>query len=296
MHRHQESGAPPGGRAQAPPPSHPWPHHPYHGHHAQRVVHPPPLPPPPPHGSHHHHHRPVHYPHAAYYPPQVQPTGAVGAPAAVQVAIAVSPSSGPSVQAPKPLQAKPAGGTDAPPAPSAAEVSPTPASVPSSPAGGDRAPEAKAPAMKPRQAAPSDDADECDDEVDLTTLVTTKPPRPYTEYTMFYQLEREFILHRVLAQSQSGGGADAPAVDGEAGGEALFEDDPLMPRKYRSLPLKADWYISGKSKKPTKRKHRKSHGKLSQVAGSFWPKLGSLTTDLSATARQARSASSSSPA
>ena len=256
MHRHRES-VPPGGRAQAPQPSqpsqptqpsHPWPHHPYHGHNAQRMGHPPPLPPP--HGPHHHH-RPVHYPHASarlpYYPPQPPPLS--GGAAAVQV-VAVSPSSGPAIQA------QPRSAAELPPVPSAAEVSPTPACVASDDV---KAPEKKAAAA--RRAA--GEADKCDDdEVDLTTLVTTKPPRPYTEYTMFYQLEREFILHRVLA-SGDGDGADSAARDGE-GGEALFKDDPLMPKKYRSLPLKADWYISGKSKKPTKRKHRKSHGKLSQ--------------------------------
>ncbi|KAL7460946.1 hypothetical protein ACHAXS_001381 [Conticribra weissflogii] len=87
------------------------------------------------------------------------------------------------------------------------------------------------------------------------TAITSKPPRPYTEYTMFYQLEREYILHRLLADEQE-------QVESKKKHVALFKNDPLMPARYRDLPLRADWYISGKSKKPSKRKHRKSHGKI----------------------------------
>lgn len=73
---------------------------------------------------------------------------------------------------------------------------------------------------------------------------------------MFYQLEREYIIHRILTST------DDPSEDMSAKQPALFQHDPLMPPRYRSLPLRADWYISGKTKKPTKRKHRKSHGKI----------------------------------
>ena len=87
---------------------------------------------------------------------------------------------------------------------------------------------------------------------------------------MFYQLEREYIIHRVLATDEERtalnddeDNALSPGSVGSAGSQvALFENDPLMPARYRSLPLRADWYISGKTKKPTKRKHRKSHGKI----------------------------------
>lgn len=110
-------------------------------------------------------------------------------------------------------------------------------------------------------------------------MITTKPPRPYTEYTMFYQLEREFILHRILTTDQER--AMDPSSPG-AQGPALFENDPLMPARYRSLPLRADWYISGKSKKPTKRKHRKSHGKigfleLTRMIAARWAKVDDET-------------------
>jgi len=76
---------------------------------------------------------------------------------------------------------------------------------------------------------------------------------------MFYQLEREFVLRKVLcSEEEQKEKADA---DGDAE-VALFKNDPLMPERYRDLPLREDWYISGKSKKPSKRKHRKSHGKI----------------------------------
>ncbi len=87
---------------------------------------------------------------------------------------------------------------------------------------------------------------------------------------MFYQLEREYIIHRILATDEERTALNddddnvlSPGSVGSAGSQvALFENDPLMPERYRSLPLRADWYISGKTKKPTKRKHRKSHGKI----------------------------------
>lgn len=115
-------------------------------------------------------------------------------------------------------------------------------------------------------------------------LITTKPPRPYTEYTMFYQLEREYILHRILTTEReqalacSPGGDDASAPPPPA----LFQNDPLMPARYCSLPLRADWYISGKSKKPTKRKHRKSHGKigfleLTRLIAARWGRVDAET-------------------
>ena len=115
--------------------------------------------------------------------------------------------------------------------------------------------------------------------VSTANLVTSKPPRPYTEYTMFYQLEREYILRRLLTNDDDKKSNSSPSDDDAADGQtALFQNDPLMPAQFRDLPLRADWYISGKSKKPTKRKHRKSHGKigfleLSQIIAKRWKTL-----------------------
>ena len=115
--------------------------------------------------------------------------------------------------------------------------------------------------------------------INTANLVTTKPPRPYTEYTMFYQLEREYILHRILVDEDD---AKAQAEQKVQAQNALFKDDPLMPQKYRTLPLRADWYISGKSKKPSKRKHSKTHGKigfleLTRMIAARWSKVDDET-------------------
>jgi hypothetical protein len=61
----------------------------------------------------------------------------------------------------------------------------------------------------------------------------------------------------------------------------LFENDPHMPARYRSLPLRADWYISGVYTK-SKRKHSKSHGKigfieLTRMIAARWAKVDDET-------------------
>lgn len=96
---------------------------------------------------------------------------------------------------------------------------------------------------------------------------------------MFYQLEREFILHRLLIDEDD---PKAQAEQEAQSANALFKDDPLMPARYRTLPLRADWYISGKSKKPSKRKHRKTHGKigfleLTRMIAARWAKVDDET-------------------
>ena len=96
---------------------------------------------------------------------------------------------------------------------------------------------------------------------------------------MFYQLEREFILHRLLVDKND---EAAQKEQEEQAQNALFKDDPLMPQRYRTLPLRADWYISGKTKKPSKRKHRKTHGKigfleLTRMIAARWAKVDDET-------------------
>lgn len=95
---------------------------------------------------------------------------------------------------------------------------------------------------------------------------------------MFYQLEREFVLRKVLCSEEE----QEKEKDAENCEVALFRNDPLMPERYRDLPLRADWYISGKSKKPSKRKHRKSHGKigfleLTRMIAARWAKVDDET-------------------
>lgn len=93
-----------------------------------------------------------------------------------------------------------------------------------------------------------------------------KPMRPLTAYHIFFQLEREFII-----QSMAGPDAD----------KTMHDNKSYMcgvPRKYRCTKLLPDWY-AGPGKR-TKRKHRKSHGKigfleLSRVISKRWAILES---------------------
>jgi hypothetical protein len=85
-------------------------------------------------------------------------------------------------------------------------------------------------------------------------LLTSAEYRPYTAYNIFFQLEREFILQSVLDVTPS-------SVD------TVFDPDaddiiPSLPRRYQEIIISDDWYIPGKAQRK-KRKHRKSHGKIS---------------------------------
>lgn len=94
-----------------------------------------------------------------------------------------------------------------------------------------------------------------------------KPMRPLTAYHVFFQIEREFII-------QSTPGADADVV-------SLHDNKDIqadVPRRYRATKLSPDWF-AGPGKRQ-KRKHRKSHGKisfleLSRVVSSRWATLDS---------------------
>ncbi len=77
--------------------------------------------------------------------------------------------------------------------------------------------------------------------------------RPCTAYNLFYQLEREFILQSILDMTPS---VDTPFD------QAADDVIPVLPQKYREIILSNDWYIPGKAQRK-KRKHRKSHGKIS---------------------------------
>lgn len=90
--------------------------------------------------------------------------------------------------------------------------------------------------------------------------------RPLTAYHIFFQLEREYII-----QSMSGPDADTTIHDNKSIVHGV-------PRKYRTTKLLPDWF-AGPGKR-TKRKHRKSHGKigfleLSRVISKRWAVLES---------------------
>lgn len=84
-------------------------------------------------------------------------------------------------------------------------------------------------------------------------LLSSAQYRPYTAYNIFFQLEREFILQSILDVT--------PSVD-NAFDQVVDDVIPLLPQKYREVVLSDDWYIPGKAQMK-KRKHRKSHGKIS---------------------------------
>jgi len=102
-------------------------------------------------------------------------------------------------------------------------------------------------------------------------LTTTKPTRPYTEYNIFFQLEREYILQVLLA------------VEPTYEPHEIFHPSqpsyrgPNLPPRYAELVLPNDWYVPGKEKR-RKRRHRKSHGaigfhELSLKIADAWKKV-----------------------
>lgn len=90
----------------------------------------------------------------------------------------------------------------------------------------------------------------------MSTAVA-KPHRPCTEYNIFFQLERAYILQVLLH-------AD-PAVDAAEvfhPSQTTYAGLPPLPCRYESLVLLYDWHLPGKEQR-RKRKHRKSHGAIS---------------------------------
>ena len=85
-------------------------------------------------------------------------------------------------------------------------------------------------------------------------ILSSAQYRPYTAYNIFFQLEREFILQSILGVTPSG-------VD-VAFDQAKDDVIPTLPKKYHDIVLSDDWYVPGKAQRK-KRKHRKSHGKIS---------------------------------
>lgn len=102
-----------------------------------------------------------------------------------------------------------------------------------------------------------------------------KPPRPYTEYNVFYHLEHKRILgeleeeQRQNQDTESGGDKNEESMVTYAEGKTTAKEgvilnhpsDPsdILPRppRFAHLHLSPLWYDSTQK---TKRKHRKSHG------------------------------------
>ena len=113
------------------------------------------------------------------------------------------------------------------------------------------------------------------------------PPRPYTTYNIFFQLEREYILQHGERHDMFCPVLLIPAflatlnmflhtlsiinvdlnVTPKLSMEEVFDiadksyDGPELPAKYQDLVLRNDWFLPGKAIKK-KRRHRASHGKI----------------------------------
>jgi hypothetical protein len=85
---------------------------------------------------------------------------------------------------------------------------------------------------------------------------STKPCRPYTEYNLFFQLEREYII-----QAELGFQPDYECADVFDPSDLSNYQGPPLPSKYRGLTYLKDWHLPGKEKR-RKRRHRKTHGKI----------------------------------
>jgi len=89
------------------------------------------------------------------------------------------------------------------------------------------------------------------------TADQSKPPRPCTEYNIFFQLERAYIL-QLLLRAPPSLDLDSPA-DAFHARQPTYAGHPPLPGRYAALVLPYDWHLPGKELR-RKRKHRKSHG------------------------------------
>jgi len=86
-----------------------------------------------------------------------------------------------------------------------------------------------------------------------------KPHRPCTEYNIFFQLERACILQVELNDTTTLSPEDTFQTSQHS---YATQNLPNMPARFAHLTLAYDWFLPGKEKR-RKRKHRKSHGKIS---------------------------------
>ena len=82
--------------------------------------------------------------------------------------------------------------------------------------------------------------------------VRVKPRRPYTPYNIFYLLERELLVQEPNASSNASTKAE----------RVNPEDELELPARYKGIIMTPQWYDPNRKEK---RKHRKTHGKVSAV-------------------------------
>ncbi|KAL7530383.1 hypothetical protein ACHAXR_003459, partial [Thalassiosira sp. AJA248-18] len=78
----------------------------------------------------------------------------------------------------------------------------------------------------------------------------------YLQYSIFFQLERAYIL-QVLLHVQP----DLDPVESFHPSQTTYAGLPPLPCRYASLNLSYDWHLPGKEQR-RKRRHRKSHGAI----------------------------------
>ena len=106
-----------------------------------------------------------------------------------------------------------------------------------------------------------------------------RPKRPFTEYNVFFQLERELLLQSNHNNGNNNKNAHNTIDDNEGGytptkilskGKQIDPHASSRPPQYRHLILPHDWYVVGskyasQQSNLTHRKHRKMHGLISFV-------------------------------
>lgn len=95
------------------------------------------------------------------------------------------------------------------------------------------------------------------DNADATDRI--KPRRPYTPYNLFYLLERERVVQGDEPSSIKDTAFERECMVAERSGKRP-EDDIPVPSRYKNVVLLPMWYEPNLKEK---RKHRKTHGKVS---------------------------------
>ncbi len=95
------------------------------------------------------------------------------------------------------------------------------------------------------------------DNADATDRI--KPRRPYTPYNLFYLLERERVVQGGVPPSVKDNALERASMVADRS-EKRPEDDIPIPARYKNVVFLPKWYEPNLKEK---RKHRKTHGKVS---------------------------------
>lgn len=115
------------------------------------------------------------------------------------------------------------------------------------------------------------------------TPIRVKPRRPYTPYNLFYLLERELVVQGhdpATAQDKTTKRAKL-LIERKATHGDRAEDEIPVPARYKGVVLLPMWYEPNLKEK---RKHRKTHGKISfkdltEIISKNWSTIDAETKD-----------------